>query len=321
MRPEDLAALHRVDLNLLRAFDALMSERSVTLAAARLSLGQPAMSAALGRLRRLFNDPLLVREGAVLEPTPVALGLHPPIARALARIQDSVNTRRSFDPLSDTRTFTVIASDHVILLMLMPLLRALRTEAPGVRLRVLPLVPDHVGQIRRNQVDLVIAPRDGRDLSDAVLTSDLMRDRFVCAVADDHPEVEGQVTVEQFDRYPYLGYDDDPSAAVLRRHLRAQGVERSLDVRTQSHVMAALMLEGTEMVSILPGLLAERFAHRAAIRVVDPPVALPDLTETLHWSPLQDKEPAHAWLRQRLSVAARELDSSRLTSQAGDREP
>jgi DNA-binding transcriptional LysR family regulator len=307
VRPEDLAALSRVDLNLLRSFDALMSERSVTLAAARLSVGQPAMSAALSRLRRLFNDPLLVRDGALLVPTPVALGLRGPIARALARIQDTVNGRQAFDPLTQTRTFTVIASDHVILVLLKPLLQALRAEAPGVHLNVLPMVPDHVSQIRRNQVDLVIAAADGTDLSGQVLTSDLVRDRFVCVVAADHPEIRDGVTAEQFERHPYLGFDDGPAAATLRRHLRSRGMERTLDVRTQSFVVAAMMLEGTEMICMLPALLAARFAERARLRVVEPPVDLPELTETMHWSPLDDNEPAHVWLRQRLTRAALEL--------------
>lgn len=306
MRPEELAALARVDLNLLRSFDALMSERSVTLAAARLSVGQPAMSAALSRLRRLFRDPLLVRDGSLLVPTPVALGLQGPVARALARIQDTVNHRQTFDPLTDSRTFTVIASDHVILVLLKPLLEQLRREAPGVHLNVVPMVADHVSQIRRHQVDLVIAAAGGVD-SDRVMTSELVRDRFVCVVAADHPEIGDAVTPEQFARHPYLGFDDGPAAATLRRHLRARGVERELDVRTQSFVVAAMMLEGTEMICMLPALLAARFAERARLRVVAPPVDLPELPETLHWNPLDDHEPAHVWLRRRLARAAAEL--------------
>ena len=307
MRPEDLVALSRVDLNLLRSFDALMSERSVTSAAARLSIGQPAMSAALSRLRRLFNDPLLVRDGSHLVPTPVAMALAPPVARSLARIQDTVNSRHSFDPLTETHTFAVIASDHVIMVLLKPLLQALRVEAPGVRLHVLPMVPDFVSQLRRNQVDVVIADSSGTDAPEGVLTSELLRDRMVCVVASDHPEVGDEVTLEQFQRHPHLGFDDGPVATALRRHHGERGLERDLDVRTQSFVVAAMMLEGTEMISILPSLLAARFAERARLRVVGPPVDLPETTETLHWNALDDTEPGHVWLRRRLTRAAREL--------------
>src|SRR5919201_671414 len=114
-----------VDLNLLVAFDALMQERSVTRAASRVGLSQPGMSNALARLRKLFGDPLLVREGTTLVPTPRAESLRQPVREALSVIQDALDTRDGFDPASSQMTFTVSCSDYSLLMLIGPLVRRL----------------------------------------------------------------------------------------------------------------------------------------------------------------------------------------------------
>jgi DNA-binding transcriptional LysR family regulator len=152
--------LNRIDLNLLVAFDALMSERNVTRAAERLSIGQPAMSASLARLRKLLDDPILVREGAGLAPTPIAESLIGPVHEALVLIESALGTRRSFEPERDERTFSIIASDYVVLVLLQSLFTELAAEAPHVRIHVTPVVPDFLDQLRRGSTDLVILPRE-----------------------------------------------------------------------------------------------------------------------------------------------------------------
>jgi hypothetical protein len=127
-----------VDLNLLVAFDALMEERSVTRAASRLSLSQPGMSNTLARLRKLFGDPLLVREGLTLIPTPRADALRQPVRDALAIIGEALAQRTGFDPAQDRATWTVSCSDYSLLMLIGPLVRRLAAEAPGVTSRVPP---------------------------------------------------------------------------------------------------------------------------------------------------------------------------------------
>ena len=138
-----------VDLNLLVAFDALMDERSVTRAAARLSLSQPGMSNTLARLRKLFGDPLLVREGFTLVPTPRADALRQPVRDALAIIRAALDQRTGFDPGADRATWTVSCSDYSLLMVIGPLVRRLAAAAPGVTIRVLPRAPDPIGLLRR----------------------------------------------------------------------------------------------------------------------------------------------------------------------------
>ena len=134
-----------VDLNLLVAFDALMEERSVSRAASRLSLSQPGMSNALARLRKVLGDPLLVREGLALVPTPRAEALRQPVRDALAIIRGALDSPVGFDPANDHATCTVSCSDYSLLMLIGPLVRRLAATAPGVTIRVLPARPTRCG--------------------------------------------------------------------------------------------------------------------------------------------------------------------------------
>ena len=156
----DRALLHRLDLNLLLAFDALISERNVTKAAERMSVGQPAMSASLARLRKFFDDPLLVRQGRSLVPTTRALGLIEPIREALDTIESTVRANREFDPRTNHRTFTLMASDYVLLLLLGPLLAELEVEAPNLCFTVRPIAADFAEQINSSRLDLLVFPEE-----------------------------------------------------------------------------------------------------------------------------------------------------------------
>src|SRR3989440_5727714 len=137
-------SLSGVDLNLLVALDALLAERSVTRAADRVGLSQPGMSNALARLRRLFGDPLLVREGLALVPTPRAASLRQPVQEALSLIQQALDNRPGFDPAADHATFTVSCSDYSLLMLIGPLVRRLAAAAPGLPIQGLPRAADPV---------------------------------------------------------------------------------------------------------------------------------------------------------------------------------
>src|SRR3954451_15709177 len=147
-----------VDINLLVAFDALMSERGVTAAANRMHVGQSAMSATLLRLRRLLDDPVLVRTGRTMSPTPLALSLTGPIRDALDQIDRLLTERPTFDPTRDHRTFSIMASEYATVAVLHPLNVKLRKIAPNVRLRIFPFLPTFVDDLTRNDFDLVIVP-------------------------------------------------------------------------------------------------------------------------------------------------------------------
>ncbi|WP_331748398.1 LysR family transcriptional regulator [Streptomyces chartreusis] len=304
MEPDHV--LGRLDLNLLVAFDVLVEECNVTRAAERLSVGQPAMSASLARLRRAFGDPLLVREGRVLRPTSVALELVAPVRAALEIIESTVRATRAFDPRIDQRTFTVMASDYVLLTLLGPILAELETEAPNVRLNVRPTTPDAVECLTRSETDLLVMPEELTPAGLGARSVSLFTERLVVAIAQDHPDVGERLTMEQFLTLPYLAYDAGPGLTVGERRLADLGIDRPVDVYTQSFVVQPLMLPGTRFMALLHERLVLRFAQYLPIRIVEPPFELAPMTEAMLWSPRTDADPAHRWLRQRVRRAADE---------------
>ncbi|MER7453443.1 LysR family transcriptional regulator [Nocardia beijingensis] len=299
--------LQRVDLNLLVAFDALMAERNVTRAAERMAVGQSAMSASLARLRKLFDDPLLVRDGRRLVATPVAESLTGPIRQSLSIMEAALGRRRTFDPAVDQHTFTLLASDYVLLVLLKALLSELAAEAPNVRINVRPIGADYADQLRRGQIDLFIVPREIERSGSVLLSEDLFQDRLVCAVDIDHPEVGEEITGDQFRTLPYLSYDGGPLPSAAQLQLRARGVERAIDVTTQSFVVAPLMLRGTRFLTLVHERLGRSLAVQAGIRLLEPPVELTPITEAMFWSSRHQDSPAHRWLRERIRESAAAL--------------
>ncbi|WP_169309989.1 LysR family transcriptional regulator [Aeromicrobium marinum] len=301
--------LYRLDLNLLLAFDALMAESSVTRAAERMSIGQPAMSASLARLRKFFDDPLLVRQGRSLAPTNRALELVAPIREALDGLESTIRAGREFDPTTSSRTFTVMASDYVLLMFLGPLLSDLRREAPHVRFEIFPVTRDAAPSVVRSQLDLLIYPDELVEDEPLVRSRMLFTDRLVCAVARDHPDVGDVMTEHQFRTLPSVSFSSSSTATISDMRLQQVGYERPLAIEAQSFVVQPLLLPGTTMMALLPERLARYFESRISLRLMEPPVELSPLREAAFWSARADADPAHRWLRRRMVEAAARMES------------
>jgi DNA-binding transcriptional LysR family regulator len=297
--------VRRLDLNLLLAFEALIAERSVTRAAERMSVGQPAMSASLARLRAFFGDPLLVRDGRSLVPTARALELTTSFAEALDLIDSTVRASRGFDPRTAHRTFTVMASDYVLLFLLGPLVAELEAEAPNISLTIRPVAADYAGQIDRPQLDLMILPEEAADLQ--VRSARLFSDRLVCAVDEGHPEVGEQLTEEQFRTLPLVSYHATPTETMIEHRFRELGIDRATAVGTESIVIQPLVLAGTRMMALIPERLGRHFAKQAGIRLLDPPYPLAPMHAAMFWAPRAGHDPGHQWLRDRVRQAAAAL--------------
>jgi LysR family nod box-dependent transcriptional activator len=301
--------LARVDLNLLVAFDALMDERSVTRAASRLSLSQPGMSNTLARLRKLFGDPLLVREGLTLVPTPRAEALRQPVRDALAIIRAALDQRTGFDPAADDATWTVSCSDYSLLMLIGPLVRRLAATAPGVTIRVLPRAPDPVGLLREGTADLVIEPAEIMPEDARLASLRLFADRWLCCVWAGNPSVGDQMTLDAYLRLGHLVYSmgrgQPPS--IVDQHLERSRLPRRIEFTVESFLLAPFLLEGTELVTVVPERAVPHLRRTADIRVLEPPVALPAITEMLWWHPRHGANPAHAWIRARIAEIAAEF--------------
>ncbi|MFG2024901.1 LysR family transcriptional regulator [Streptomyces sp. NPDC048825] len=291
--------LNRVDLNLLVAFDALMAERSVTAAAARLSVGQPAMSSTLARLRKLLNDPILVRQGRTMVATPVAESLVQPVHKTLTDIKSLLSQRDSFDPATNHRTYSVMATSYSAVAVLHPLLAQLPAEAPNVRLRIQPFAEEYAEQLARDQIDLVIVPREMVPSGLDVCSEAAYTDCYMLAVDQEHPDVGESISVEEFSELPYLAISPDRRPALAELQLDMLGIPRRVEVTT-SFEIAPFLIRGTRLITLIPRTFGRRIAPATGLRLLEPPMELPWATEMMVWTKRMDDDPGHAWLRQRM---------------------
>ncbi|WP_430336174.1 LysR family transcriptional regulator [Rhodococcus sp. ACT016] len=296
-----------MDLNLLLSLEALLTERSVTRAAERMSVGQPAMSASLARLRKHFNDPLLVREGRGLALSPLGESLLDPVRTAVGSVEAALERTPVFDPAADRRTFTIIASDYVLVVLLRKLIAVLATEAPGVQLTVAPIGSDFADQLRRKRADLVIVPTEVVDPDFHFPGTHLMTDRYVLIADRNYTDLPEVISIEEFAALPYAAYVVAPIKPVIERQLDTLGIARKIAVGTQSFVAAPFLLRDTRLVSLVHEKLARELEGPAQLRIIEPPVDLPPLHEKLFWHPRHTSDPAHRWLRNRIIELARTL--------------
>lgn len=290
--------LAHIDLNLLVALDALLEERNVTRAGERIGLSQPAMSGTLGRLRCVFKDELLVRVGRRLELTPLAQELAQPVRGALELIEQTIEYRRPFNPASEERRFTIMASDYSTFLLSAPLVARLTAEAPSVSVHFMELDADAAEGLRSGAVDFVIVTAEA-EMRLNYPGRLLFRDRWVCAVAADHPDVGTRLTRKQFLSLPYVTF------ALAKQGLRSDadvalaklGTRQPAMVRIEGFLVVPFMLAGTRLVTLIQRRLAERVAQAANIKILPPPFPIPDLHESIFWNPRNTASPPHLWLR------------------------
>ncbi|MGH9109386.1 MAG: LysR family transcriptional regulator [Acidimicrobiales bacterium] len=294
----------QVDLNLLVALDALLREQSVTRAARRLSVGQPAMSASLGRLRRMFSDPLLVRSGHRLLPTPLARSLVLPLRSLLDEVEDLLSLRPDFDPSTAVRSFTVMATDYVTLVLLSHVVSSLGTPAPGVQVRIRPLAGSYQEDLEHHQTDLLILPREVDPRVARFPHRTLFSERFVCVTWSGNREIGSTMTPDTFRRLPHLTCAPDPLPSLAELALKDLGVDRDVEMTTQSFVMAPFLVRGTRLVAVVHERVARDLAGAAGARTWELPFDLQPVTEVMYWHPRSEADAGHRWLRDRIAAAA-----------------
>ena len=290
-----MTAVTGIDLNLLVVLDALLDERNVTRAGAKLSLSQPAMSGALARLRQHFGDELLVRSGREYRLTPVAGHLLPTVREALDQVERTLGTPQQFDPATSTRQF-LIAICGQSAVVLSELLARVREVAPRVRLetRAAPAaLLDGQGLL---WCDLLLAP-DG--LHPAGEQEVIWRDRFVYVADPANPWLrDGRLTLAGLAAAPHAAVrlphgQPDPAAAALAQ----RGITPDVVVTTPGWLVLPFLVAGTDLLAAVPERLAAKVAAAAGTTVIDPPFGPVELTETAWWHPMRATDPALTWLR------------------------
>jgi LysR family nod box-dependent transcriptional activator len=252
-----------------------------------------------------------VREGLTLVPTPRAEALRQPIQEALSLIQQALDNRPGFDPASDHVTFTVSCSDYSVLMLIGPLVRRLAAAAPGLTIQVLPRAPDAVRLLRDGEADLVIEPAE--IMPDVALPSmRLFADRWLCCVWEGNAEVGDRMTMETYLRLGHLVYSGvrGHPVSMVDTYLTQAKVPRRIEFTVESFLLAPFLLQGTDLVAVVPERAAGHLRRTAAVRFLEPPLQLPSITEMLWWNPRHTVDPAHAWLRARIAEIAAELDQA-----------
>jgi DNA-binding transcriptional LysR family regulator len=291
--------IRSVDLNLLVALDALLAERNVTRAAARLSLSQSAMSAALGRLRTLFGDPLLLRTSGGMLPTSKGEELVVPLRQVLSEVSRIVQQPGAFDPARTDRTFTIAASDYIEYAILPRLVDILEARAPRARLAVRPVDFGAVGrQLEAGEIDLGIL--GARFAPPSVRSRPLFVERFVCVVRKGHPHVGERLTLDDYCALDHVLVSPSGGAfsAPADDALAATGRTRHVRLSVPHFLLVPEILRRSDMIAVLPERLARAYGDR--LRVFDLPFDLAPVTIVKVWHERTHRDPALVWLRQSL---------------------
>jgi DNA-binding transcriptional LysR family regulator len=307
--------LSAFDLNLLHVFQAMMAERHVTRAGQRIGLSQPAVSAALNRLRAIFRDELFVRSGGEMLPTPRARALAEPVADALRRVEAALADGTQFDAATARRDFTIRGADYVSYLLIAPLMTTLMQAAPGIVVRCVDAQVGSVPQLLEDgRIDFAVEVM--HPLDDPVRSQILLQERYVVIVGTDHPDIgpgAAGSSQERFDldlycRLPHVlhsfvggttGNVDAALAAIDR--------QRHVGLSMPHFFSIAKAVAESRMIATFPERLAVRIAPILGLRVYQVPVDLAPIPLAVIWHRRNDRDPAYTWFRRQVMNAAQSL--------------
>jgi DNA-binding transcriptional LysR family regulator len=289
-----------IDLNLLRVFDAVLRERGVTPAAARLGLTQPAVSNALARLRALFGDALFVRTPGGMDATPFARGVAEPVRQALALLESALAHGPGFEPATSTRAFRFYMSDLGQVEFLPALVERVQRAAPGVRLEAVAADPEHIGDaLGAGALDLAVGFLPA--LGPPVERRALFRDPYVCLMRADHPAVGRKLTRKQFVEASHvLVTYRGGGHRVIEEALERAGVARRIALRVPHFTVVPMVLERTDLILTLPARVARVFERRGRFKSLPPPVPMPVAEVAVHWHERFEADPGNRWLREQV---------------------
>ncbi|MFJ9019533.1 LysR family transcriptional regulator [Streptomyces sp. NPDC102259] len=299
--------LSGLDLNLVLSLRALLEERNVTRAGQRIGLSQPAMSAALARLRRHFDDELLSRVGGQYELTALGRALLDRTATACDLLERVFSSRAEFVPGREEHEFTLLSSDYAVAVFGAELARTVHAEAPGVRLRF-QRPPTDVTE----ETAPLLGAADGLLMPHGVISGfpavELFTDGWAFLVAETNEEVGDRLTMDDLARLPWVTYQrtyDAPAA----RQLSMLGIEPRVEVSVDSFQVLPFLVAGTRRIALVQQRLAEQLRGVAAVRVMAAPYEVVPLQEALWWHPVHTHDAAHIWLRETAARVGAELSA------------
>lgn len=305
----DQALFDKIDLHLIRVLHTVLTESSVSRAALRLGMSQPAVSAALKRLRELSGDPLLVRSGAGMVPTDAALAMVEPSGNILRAAEVLFTGARGFDPQTSTSTFRVAASDYLDPLFLPRLVAQIKSQAPLTRIEILPLTAasDYHSQLAHGDVDVVVGNwlKPPEDLH----LGQLFADEVVCLVSSDHPAVRRGWTAESWLQAEHVAPTPTHPGArgVIDDHLESLGLARNITARCPHFGLIPAMVASSLLVLTTGRQYCERYVDRLPVKILDCPIEFPRLMYYQLWHERTHASASGRWLRDQVKAIAASL--------------
>ncbi len=294
--------LQTIDLNLLLVFEALLSERNVTRAAKRLGLSQPAMSNALTRLRRTFDDPLFLRTTSGMTPTPLAQSLSGPVGAALAQLRAALEEKREFNPAASEQVFHLLANDYVEILLLPVLLQALHKSASRIRLRFhrpRNLFEPPVASALKDSFDLALGfYADTLTLDSSIRSEKLWEEKNVCLASQSHSSLRGKVSLRQYAEANHVAvFYKDEGQGVIDTLLAQKGHARKAVLQVPHFASVPFAVAGSDLIATIPERLGNAFQKQLKLQVLPVPLNLPPFRLAMLWHERFHNDPAHQWLR------------------------
>ncbi len=304
--------LEGLDLNLLVALRALLAERHVTRAAARIGLSQPAMSHALSRLREALGDPLLVRTASGMQPTPRAEAMTAPLERALDDIGRVLASPEPFEPRTSKQRFKIATNDYMELVLFPRLLAALWRDAPDVDVRITNLGMKGNEDLFEGRADIVmgvLGQLGETQVPQGIRFQRVFTDQFVCVVREDHPIVKKRLTLDDFLALPHalVTPRGDTGRGVVDAVLARQGKKRRVAVEIPHFLVAPHIVRETDVVLTLATRVARALAPLLGLRQLAPPIELEGFALSMFWHERNHVDPAHTWLRRVITSVAKTL--------------
>jgi DNA-binding transcriptional LysR family regulator len=301
---------NKLDLNLLVALDALLSEQNISRAAEKIHLSQSAMSNALARLREYFNDELLVQVGRKMEATPRAEALRDSVRDILVRVDATVAAQPRFAPAQANRLFRLFVSDYTLTTLMPHLLALAYEQAPGIRFDLRPQVAFPHRVLERGEADLLIIPKEYCSTDHPAEV--LLEETFCCVMWDRSPLAQGEMTTE---RYMAAGHVvvqvGDGQTSIEDWFMQRLGIVRRVEASTYSFVSPAYLLAGTDRIATMHRRLAEQASRSLPVVLRDVPVAVPTMEQSMQWHKHRTSDPGLTWLRGLLKEAVAAMDKAR----------
>jgi DNA-binding transcriptional LysR family regulator len=306
-----LINLTAIDLNLLVAFEALLEQRSVTKAAEQLQIGQPAMSAALRRLRILFEDELFVRLGRQMQPTLKAQAIAPGILAALQQIRQAITASQTFEPTSSNRTFAIGSSDYTSFVLVPPLLELSHQTAPSINFRMIGFEKDSIGDLlEQGEIDVALGvfPNPPRQTQ----WEPIFEERFVGVARQGHPALhQGTMSLEAFAQLSHaLTTLRRDTTGAIDKALNEQNLERRIALTTPHMMVLPFTIASTDLITALPRRIALRLAPVCNLTIFELPIKTKPWMVSMLWSTLNNQDEANRWLRDEIRAIGQKVAAS-----------